>query len=57
MSCEEVNERLVCCTPLAGNDGGPSYGFRTFQETLEFPQLGSVIELSEIFSLLSQILA
>ena len=57
MVCEEVNERLVCCSPLAGNDGGPPHGISTFQETLELSQLGSVVQLPEILRLLCQILA
>ena len=57
MTCEEVNESLVCCSMLAGNDGGPSSGVGTFQETLELSQLGSVVQLPEILRLLCQILA
>ena len=52
MTREKVDERLVRCSHLAGNDGGPLYGLSTFQETLELSQLGSVIQLSEIFRLL-----
>lgn len=57
MTCEEVNERLVSCSPLAGDDGGPSYVITTFQKTFELSQLGSVVQLSEILRLLCQILA
>ncbi len=55
MACEQVNESLVCYSPLAGDDGGPSYGISTFQETLELSQLGSVVQLPEILRLLCQI--
>ena len=55
MTCEEVNECLVCYSPLAGNDGGPSYGLNTFQETFELSQFGSVVQLPKIFRLLCQI--
>ena len=52
MAREKVDEGLVCYSNLAGNDGGPLYGFSTFQETLELSQFGSVVQLSEIFRLL-----
>ena len=55
MACEQVNKSLVCYSPLAGDDGGPSYGISTFQETLELSQLGSVVQLPEILRLLCQI--
>ena len=35
MTRKEVDERLVCCSRLGGNDSGPSQGIVTFQETLE----------------------
>ena len=53
MTCEEVNECLVCYSPLAGSDGGPSYRLNTFQETFELSQFGSVVQLPKIFRLLS----
>lgn len=57
MTCEEVDERLVCCSLLASSDGGPSSGVSTFQETFELSQLSSVVQLPEILRLLCQILA
>ena len=57
MTCEKVNERLVCCSPLAENHDGTSQGIDTFQETLELPQLGSIIQFPEVLGLLCQILA
>ena len=57
MTCEEVNEVLVCCSPLAGDEGGPWYRISTFQESFELSQLCNVIQLSEILRLLCQILA
>ena len=55
MTRKEVDEGLVCCTLLGGNDSGPLYGIGTFQETLELSQFGSVVQLPEIFCLLCQI--
>lgn len=52
MTREEVNERLIRCSPSAGNDYGPSCGFGTFQETFELSQFDSVIQLPEVFGLL-----
>ena len=57
MARKEVDERLVCCSLLGGNDSGPSHGIGTFQETLELSQFGSVVQLPEILCLLCQIFA
>ena len=57
MTRKEVDEGLVCCTLLGGNNSGPLYGIGTFQETFELSQFGSVVQLPEIFCLLCQIFA
>lgn len=55
MAREEVNERLIRCSPSASNDCGPSCGFGTFQKTFELSQFGRVVQLPEVFRLLCQI--
>ena len=57
MTRKEVDERLVCCSLLGGNDSRLLYKISTFQQTLELPQFGTVVQLPEIFCLLCQIFA
>lgn len=52
MTREEVDERLIRCSPSAGNDYGPLCDFGTFQETFELPQFRSVVQLPEVFRFL-----